>query len=431
MTLLHPSYLWGLFGILIPIAIHLWSKKKVRTIKVGSVKFIEEAVSVQHKSIAINEWWLLLLRSLTILFLVLILCEPSLDNPPQKTEITYIIEPSLLDITSVRNMVDTIPEKSIRVLTIGFPQFDIENIPNISGKTPKYWQLAAEMSSLETDSIIVFSKNLISGLYGKRPEIAPTINWISLQEDIPSSQIIKAIKKGDSIITFKVESDENEYAFAKAVSHQSTLLSNLNETKDSLSISQKGSPQWIPLENQKSIEISIYYDDSLSQNVPLFKTTLNAIARFIETPITITENKITDAISEKAIDRLIWLSSITPTIESERSLIYKEDSLADRIISPGNTNTSYHLTTPLSYEMLYEQQFAQELLAWLSIYPEMSKTSQELDRRVIGMKQFITSEKAIETEDSKETKRSVSAYFWILLLITIVAERTMAYVRKQ
>ena len=42
MSFLQPSYLWALLAIAIPIAIHLWSRKKVRTIRVGSTQYITE-----------------------------------------------------------------------------------------------------------------------------------------------------------------------------------------------------------------------------------------------------------------------------------------------------------------------------------------------------------------------------------------------------
>ena len=43
MSFAHPLYLWTLLGLLVPIAIHLWSKKEAKTIKIGSVQLLSES----------------------------------------------------------------------------------------------------------------------------------------------------------------------------------------------------------------------------------------------------------------------------------------------------------------------------------------------------------------------------------------------------
>jgi hypothetical protein len=53
MAFLNPLYLWALLGLAIPVAIHLWSRKEGRTIKVGSIKFLKgigSQTSQQYKA---------------------------------------------------------------------------------------------------------------------------------------------------------------------------------------------------------------------------------------------------------------------------------------------------------------------------------------------------------------------------------------------
>ncbi|MEP0086438.1 MAG: BatA domain-containing protein, partial [Maribacter dokdonensis] len=76
MSFAHPSYLWALLGLLVPIAIHLWSKKEAKTIKIGSVQWLSESKSKQSSSIQLNEWWLLVLRMGIISLLVLLMAKP-------------------------------------------------------------------------------------------------------------------------------------------------------------------------------------------------------------------------------------------------------------------------------------------------------------------------------------------------------------------
>ena len=53
MSFLNPTYLWALLGLLIPIAIHLWSKKEGKTVKIGSIELLRESDSKQTSIIKI------------------------------------------------------------------------------------------------------------------------------------------------------------------------------------------------------------------------------------------------------------------------------------------------------------------------------------------------------------------------------------------
>ena len=61
MVFLNPLFLWTLLGLSIPIAIHFWSKKKVKTIKIGSTQLLKQLNPKQTSSIRLNQWFLLLL----------------------------------------------------------------------------------------------------------------------------------------------------------------------------------------------------------------------------------------------------------------------------------------------------------------------------------------------------------------------------------
>ena len=123
MSFVHPTYLWGLLGLLIPIVIHLWSIRKVKTILVGSTRFIKEAEPQQTRSIKLSEWWLLILRLLSIFFLVLILAKPHWKIQERRSELTYIIEPSLLKDKRIIGKLDTPSNVPKLVLSRGFPGY--------------------------------------------------------------------------------------------------------------------------------------------------------------------------------------------------------------------------------------------------------------------------------------------------------------------
>src|SRR5690606_33162258 len=96
MVFLNPMYLWALTGLAVPLAIHFWSRKEGKTIKVGSIQFLKESDPKQASSVKLNEIWLLILRMLVITILVLIIARPVLKGENSRTALTYLIDPSLL-----------------------------------------------------------------------------------------------------------------------------------------------------------------------------------------------------------------------------------------------------------------------------------------------------------------------------------------------
>ncbi|MGK0414367.1 MAG: hypothetical protein ACJA1B_002591, partial [Polaribacter sp.] len=184
MSFVNPTYLWAFLGLLVPLAIHFWSNKEGKVIKIGSTQFLEASDSSQSKSIQLNEYVLLLLRLLLMGLLVLILVEPQLKQESKNTALTYIIEPSLLENNAVQSIIETIDsDTQIRVLTSELPQIEYYKIDNPLKVTPNYWQLTEQMESLKTDSIVVFTKGLLSGIKGLRPTINKPVKWIILEDE--------------------------------------------------------------------------------------------------------------------------------------------------------------------------------------------------------------------------------------------------------
>ncbi|MBV1925012.1 MAG: BatA domain-containing protein, partial [Dokdonia sp.] len=220
MTLLQPSYLWGLLALAIPIAIHLWSRKKVRTIKMGSTRFISETKSNQSNSIQLNEWWLLAIRCLIISTLVFILSEPYSSKKQEQQDVVYVFEPSLLATEDGRARFIEIPETGRRLLRSGFPEWQVDSDMMASDAVPNYWQLAKQMEQLPADSVVVFTRAFAKAVKGKRPEIASHITWIPVDVESTANELLLAIAKKDSIAVLTVQKSPTKLAFAK------TKLSN-------------------------------------------------------------------------------------------------------------------------------------------------------------------------------------------------------------
>lgn len=76
MTFLNPTFLFALFASAIPILIHLFNLKRLKTVEFSSIKFLKELQRSRIRSLKIKQIILLLIRVLAIVFLVLAFSRP-------------------------------------------------------------------------------------------------------------------------------------------------------------------------------------------------------------------------------------------------------------------------------------------------------------------------------------------------------------------
>ncbi|MGF1923895.1 MAG: BatA domain-containing protein [Bacteroidia bacterium] len=76
MTLIYPIGLLAMLGIIIPVLIHLWSVKKGRTLKIGSVALLGENSTASSKNLKLTDLFLFILRCLILILIAFILSQP-------------------------------------------------------------------------------------------------------------------------------------------------------------------------------------------------------------------------------------------------------------------------------------------------------------------------------------------------------------------
>lgn len=80
MTFLNPFVLFGLAAAAIPILIHLFNIRKLRTIEFSTLTFLKELNKNKIRKIKVRQWLLLALRTLLILLIVLAFSRPALQG---------------------------------------------------------------------------------------------------------------------------------------------------------------------------------------------------------------------------------------------------------------------------------------------------------------------------------------------------------------
>jgi hypothetical protein len=80
LTFLNPAVLFGLLSAAIPILLHLFNLRKLKTIEFSTLSFLKELQKTKIRRIKVRQWLLLLLRTLLILLIVLAFSRPTLKG---------------------------------------------------------------------------------------------------------------------------------------------------------------------------------------------------------------------------------------------------------------------------------------------------------------------------------------------------------------
>lgn len=432
MFFLNPTYLWALLGLIVPIAIHLWSKKEGKTIKIGSIQLLDESDSKQTSSIQINELWLLLLRIVLISLLVVLIAEPQIRRKITKVPITYIVEPSLLQYEEVKSILDTIQaEESVRLLQSGFPEYQNDPLHKIATMTPKYWQLAKEMEALETDSIVVFTNAFASGIKGKRPQVHKNISWVILDPGKPIKNILSAVKKENTIQLLSVSSDDQHLSFVKELVAMNSNQLEFNKEMDSVIFPVNGKQEQHPLITESPLTILVFYEDNLSNEKTYIEATYSAISKYLDRPIDVRTVQNIDTINLDSFKTVIWLSKDVIPKTSSTVLLYKPDDLSHNIIEKGPSKEIFYLTKSLNAEHVVNEYFAEHLLAMLNLNENLEEKIRRYDKRVLHTGELLPIAADFKQNKENSTILDISRWLWILLILLLITERIVAKYRKQ
>ena len=427
MAFTHSSYLWALWGLLIPIAIHLWSKKEAKTVKIGSIQLLQVSDSKQSSRLHLNELLLLVLRMLIVAILVLLMAEPHVKQKVKSSSITYLVEPSLLQHKALKKYVDSIPEK-VRLLQSGLPTYTANTDSSLN--TPiSYWALNREIAELPSDSIVIFTKAYLTHFKGKRPETYSHIHWIVLEDETPIHKNLMAIEGKTNLRLYNVSSSSKTTSInqEKLAKNDSSLDYAL---KDSVSV-KKESMMHYPLKKEETIKVAIHYTDSLETEKTMIEAALLTIGNYLDKDIIITaEKSIQDSSYYNQHQLVVWLTKVALPDTKATTLRYQLDPYAASLISKTNQLNSYVLSSSLSAENSIREDLIYQLLQILPIDTVISKKVEEVDIRQMASNEII----AKNTVSPKKQQWSTVSLFntlGLVLFILLLTERFLALYRKQ
>jgi len=367
MFFLHPTYLWGFLGLLIPIIIHLWSKREGKVIKVGVRSVIDG-----------------------------------------------------IDITT-----------SVRLLMEDFPEIDLEYQPKDSENIiPDYWQLAQQMDQIQSDSIVVFTSAYVKGLKGKRPIVHKKINWVLLDQVQENKHMLHAIETTKGKEAFLMYSNPNQVSFTREVISSKNSKLKLNTTNDSVVFKNNGIHQLLSIKKQKEVKVYIYFEEDRLAEMKYFKAAFQSIAKHLGMLINV-QSFSEDTELAKEADVVVWLRKNSVLKTNATLIVYKPEYFANNILEQSVRDGVFYLTKPLTTEIVLEQHFVEKLILILDPHKQQKQKVEAYDTRVAQLANFLplVEEESHDLKTTKTFP--ISDKLWWMFVVLLCVERLLAKYRHQ
>lgn len=429
MFFLNPFYLWALSALIIPVAIHLWSKKEGRIIKIGSIQLLKKADTQQSRSIKLSEIWLLVLRLFLISVLVLILAKPHITRDFNQTALTYIVEPSLLENEAFINILDTLAnDVPIRLLQDDFPEKGTVARQQSGAEIPNYWQLAKGMQRLPTDSLIVFTKAYQVGFKGIRPFISKPVEWIPIPVDESKQYLLAADRFDEKIEFLSMNASNQETSFDKVVLSSDDPKIKWNTSKDSVYYLE----QWTAVETKKTEEVLLFYNEDFLPEIKYFEAGFKVLAQYLNLNFNLLKVKESEQIEGEVFDIVIWLSEKKVLDTNGKVVMFKPNPSTNNLIerNPGHPNT-YFLTRSLNPENIETDRLPEQLLRLLDLHPDIEKKIGQRDIRVLSKEVILPNYKVDKEATVNSYNLDLTKWLWFLFLLLLACERILSYYRSQ
>ncbi len=402
MQLANPLWLWGLLGLLVPLAIHLLSRKEGKVIKVGSLRHLSDATTRQFKSLKLNEILLLALRSLLIT-LVVALLGGAMVKSTNKLPKWVLLERGVETSKEVGRMLDSLISDGyeVRYLEKGFP---VPDDTLLSTATLDYWYLAEELGEIDLKDAVIFSKAKLSGFNGQRASKPVNASWFDVPVDKNESPSVY-ISEGDS--AWQVESSSNEsfveYSVSKVIANGQTALAKGVE------------------------EIKIVYDDKHVYDQQILGAALSVVNSLPGMALEIVSEKV-DAYTSGTATVVFWLADgETPQMDGKLVSIDEKES-EDFLVRTGLKQWTFN--DRLNKKTVLEHHLVMKVAALLQT--ELPSQAQH-DHRVMPESWRWSKIESGDANGQLATLGFVSIHEWLLalLVITLITERLVAGRRGQ
>ncbi len=462
IQLLHPALLVALAGLLVPLLIHLWNRRKGRVVLFGSTQFLEATQRKKVSRISFTQPLLFLLRALMIGCCVLLLIEPvrvSISQIiPKKNPNWLLVSPSLLARNDWGNVIDTVRYRGYqtRVLARGFalarpqplkgsPRTHTEMRADSPSGVGGVWSLLADASAYPQapDSITVYFTPELNDFKGVPPSLPTHITWHEIPAKNDTYHILRAWQESDSKLALIIgKGDEERTTFKRYIFRKKDVIQNdelpdiIYEGNEQLIYFKNKKNATVQIENKPKLNTIIFYDNSFRKDRNYLIAALKSISEFTDIQIDIKKERIiaeaqslnpallrledSDAVfwlSEKPLNDSITRSSKFQFFTYKKNEIYREDVIKETFAEGKKT---YILTRRLT-DAETTTKLPQRLLEILLTPDDFDAQLAQFDQRKIAPSQYNVTRasssqpKEILPEEKKEITGFHNMLWWLLL----------------
>ena len=356
MQFLQPIWLWGLLGVWVPVAIHLWNIRPGRVVKVGSIALFERSKGQSARSLKLKELLLLAIRCLLITFLSLLLARPVIPLSAKGNEKPWMVI-SKDDLAAAkaekRPLIDSLLSAGyeLRNTDTAFTRYSLKDSSKITSENLLTgWDAVKELNEkLKAEKAVLITNNRIKNFSGKKPVINKHIDWITLENKSDTLEWLQsAYMKQDSLRLVWGRSVAGGTTFKD----QSMAMAGLSDGRfttsfDSgqLKLSWKNDPENVLIVDSVVTEIVVVAGENKSDTRYLMAA-LQAVAQNAEKPVNIKLQSETEEIFDPAW--VFWLSSkpIPALSENTRLFRYSKNKM-ERVNSILITQNNISLADPV------------------------------------------------------------------------------------
>lgn len=414
----NPVWLWGLLGLLIPVGIHLLSRKEGKVISIGSLRHLKESDTAQFSSIRLNEILLLLLRCLLITLVVLMLAGAAIRQTTSSEKKWLVVEKGIERERMAATLIDSLSAQGyeMRRLAKDFPL--LEDTLHNDGTGSDYWALVEALAAKPWNDIIVLSYNYVEGFKGKRQSIPDNIRWITY-EPAPATYVAKAIALGNDSVWVRT-------------AQTSAKATMLNTTLERIVANA------MTVDQRDTIKVSLFYDLQFGRDAKIIEACLRAAQTV--SPYKIIIDKKPTAQYKTGSGWTIWLTDQVPPAIQTPLIAYSacagnlqpvvlRGEQARIFCNAAAGNPDWMITRRLTEGLALDENLSLTLASIL--LSDRYEINGAKDKRQLAEKATWAATTGKEIRQADVASTPLESFLAIVLLLCLVAERWLAFNRNQ
>lgn len=422
---LNPVWLWALTGLLIPIGIHLLSRKEGKTIPIGSLRHFDESVTAQFRSIRLNEVLLLIIRCALITSVVLLLAGIHFNSASGTKKRWAVAEPGIAQNKEAKQVLDSLRTQgySIHSLTPGFPEATEADTLQPDTRT-NYWAAIEALKSIAPHEVVILSYAYARNFRGQRPALPSNFRWLSFTPPPATYTAAAVTLSPDSLWVRTGESS------AQQTVYQTQRIAARQQT----------SPAIDPTPAD-SIAIAVVTDKGFEYDRNIILASLKALQSATPHTLAVTTHEA-DTYKPTATGWTIWLAATPPpAFSNSNNIVFMPCGVGYLpVLLPAREATlNCHATQPYGWIItrhLNEASVLREnlVLTLASIITPATPAEAAInnDNRVLPEPLLAAAGAVPGTQQTKAAAGTTGYTYWaVLIFLFLVAERWLAAKRNQ